>query len=60
MAPLGAVLKDEQVANVLSYVRSEWGNTAPEVLPETVARVRAETSGHAGYWTAEELLKVGN
>lgn len=60
MAPLGAVLKDEQIANVLSYVRSEWGNTAPEVQPETVAKVRAETAAHAGYWTAPELLKVGN
>ncbi|MFZ5494521.1 MAG: c-type cytochrome [Verrucomicrobiota bacterium] len=60
MAPLGAVLKDEQIANVLSYIRSEWGNTAPEVQPETVAKVRADTAGRATYWTAEELLKIGN
>lgn len=60
MAPLGAVLKDEQIANVLSYIRQEWGNTSPEVLPETVAKVRAETASHSGYWTAEELLKIGN
>lgn len=60
MAPLGAVLKDEQIANVLSYVRQEWGNSAPEVLPETVAKVRADTASRNGYWTADELLKVGN
>ncbi len=60
MAPLGAVLKDEQIANALSYVRSEWGNTAPEVQPETVAKVRAETASRTTYWTAPELLKVGN
>lgn len=60
MAPLGTVLKDEQIANVLSYIRSEWGNSAPEVLPETVAKVRAETATHTGYWTADALLKVGN
>jgi mono/diheme cytochrome c family protein len=60
MAPLGAVLKDEQIANVLSYVRSEWGNKAPEVQPETVARIRAETASRAGNWTPEELLKIGN
>lgn len=60
MAPLGGVLKDEQIANVLSYVRSEWGNTAPEVQPETVAKIRADTATHTGYWTAEELLKIGN
>lgn len=60
MAPLGAVLKDEQIANVLSYIRQEWGNTAPDVEPATVARIRADTATHAGYWTAEELLKIGN
>ena len=58
MAPLGAVLKDEQIANVLSYVRAELGNKAPEVQPETVAKVRAETATHTGYWTAPELLKI--
>jgi len=60
MAPLGAVLKDEQIANVLSYVRSEWGNTSPEVEAETVSRIRAETASRNGSWTAEELLKIGN
>ena len=60
MAPLGAVLKDEQIANVLSYVRSEWGNTAPEVQPETVAKVRADTAGRTTNWTAAELEKIGN
>jgi len=60
MAPLGAVLKDEQIANALSYVRSEWGNKAAEVQPETVAKVRAETAAHTGFWTAPELLKIGN
>lgn len=60
MAPLGGVLKDEQIANVLSYVRQTWGNTAPDVEPATVTRIRAETATHSGYWTAEELLKIGN
>jgi mono/diheme cytochrome c family protein len=60
MPGLGAVLKDEQIANVLSYIRSEWGNTAPEVQPETVAKVRADTASRAGPWTAAELLKIGN
>ncbi len=60
MAPLGAALKDEQIANVLSYVRSAWGNKAPEVQPETVAKVRAETASRTTYWTAAELAKIGN
>jgi mono/diheme cytochrome c family protein len=60
MAALGSVLKDDQVANVISYIRSEWGNTGPEVDPATVARIRAETADRKAPWTAEELLKIGN
>ena len=60
MAPLGAALKDEQIANALSYVRASWGNTAPEVQPETVAKVRADTASRTSFWTAAELLKIGN
>jgi mono/diheme cytochrome c family protein len=59
MAPLGTVLKDEQIANALSFVRQEWGNKAADVEPETVTRIRAEIADHAGYFTAAELLKVG-
>jgi mono/diheme cytochrome c family protein len=59
MAPLGS-LKDDQIANVISYVRASWGNTAPEVSPETVAKVRADTAGRTTFWTAAVLLKLGN
>lgn len=37
-------LRDEQIAQVLTYIRSEWGNNAPAVTAETVARIRAETA----------------
>jgi mono/diheme cytochrome c family protein len=59
MAPLGAALKDEQIANAISYVRASWGNTASEVQPETVAKVRAETASRTTYWTVPELEKLG-
>ena len=59
MASLGGVLKDDQIANVLSYVRQEWGNNAPEVKAETVARIRAEVGNRTAPWTAAELLKIG-
>ncbi len=60
MASLGGVLKDDQIANALTYVRSEWGNTASAVTPEAVAKVRAELAGRTAPWTAAELLKIGN
>ena len=34
-------LNDEQVANVLTYVYSQWGNNGAEVLPAMVKEVRA-------------------
>lgn len=60
MAPLGDALNDEKIANVLSYVRSEWGNNGPEVQPETVAAVRTATASRpkTQYWTAAELADV--
>jgi len=58
MAALGGVLKDEQIANVLTYVRQEWGNKAPEVKVETVAKIRGEVGSHSP-WTAAELQKIG-
>lgn len=58
MTPFGGVLKDDQIANVLTYVRQEWGNKAPEVKAETVAKVRAETATRTQAWTAAELEKI--
>ena len=59
MAPLGSVLKDEQIANALTYVRSEWGNSAPAVSAETVSKVRAELGARTAPFTPDELLKIG-
>ena len=34
-------LNDEKVANILTYVRNNWGNRAPAVSAETVGRIRS-------------------
>jgi len=54
MPPQGATLDDRKIAATLSYVRSAWGNDAPSVSPETVAKIRSEFDGHAP-WTVEAL-----
>ena len=54
MAPLGAILSDDDIANVLTYVRQAWGNDYPAVDSATVADARAAT-GARGMWTVEEL-----
>lgn len=46
MPSLGWRLNNEQLANILTYIRNNWGNQAPPVSPETVGRIRA--SLHSG------------
>lgn len=42
MTPLNN-LSDHEIANVLTYVRNNWGNSGEAVKPEEVNRVRAES-----------------
>lgn len=54
MPPWGASLSDDEVAGVLTYVRSNWSNSAGPVEPETVATIR-ERDQRSTPWTAQEL-----
>jgi cytochrome c oxidase cbb3-type subunit 2 len=40
MQPFGELLSDEEVAAVINHERTSWGNDAPTVTAEDVARVR--------------------
>jgi len=51
-------LSDEQIANVLTYVRSEWGNKAGPVTAAQVKKIRDQVASRTDYWTEPELLKV--
>ena len=46
---------DNKIAWVLTYVRQEWGNKAPEVTVEAVARIRAEAGARTTAWTESEI-----
>jgi len=52
------VLDDEQIANVLSYVRNEWGHGFSMVDPGTVKRIRDATAQRDDAWTEADLLKI--
>ena len=41
-------ITDEQVANVLTYVRNSWGNEDAPVTIDDVKRIRAEIAGSTG------------
>lgn len=40
MPPFGGTLSDERIADLVSYIRSAWGNDAPAVAGHEVARQR--------------------
>ena len=40
MSPWGAALTDAEIANVLTYVRTSWGNDAGEIAVSDVSRIR--------------------
>ncbi|HEY0456911.1 MAG TPA: PVC-type heme-binding CxxCH protein [Verrucomicrobiae bacterium] len=57
MPSLG-VLEDEQIANVLTYVRREWGHGYAPVSIATVKKIREETSQREDAWTEPDLMKL--
>jgi mono/diheme cytochrome c family protein len=54
MVPMGAQ-NDQWVANIASYIRNEFGNSASFVAPADVARVRSATADRKAMWTFAEL-----
>jgi mono/diheme cytochrome c family protein len=58
MPPFASAFTDQQIAGILSFIRSNWGNTAPAVTPDQVKAVREETKDRFAPWTMDELLKV--
>ena len=41
-------LNDDEVANILTYVMSSWGNSGPQITAKQVAEVRAKTKRAEG------------
>ena len=56
MTPFGGLLKDKEVAAVLTYVRNSFGNKASAITPEKVKAVRAATANQKDIYTSEKLL----
>jgi mono/diheme cytochrome c family protein len=55
MPPMG--LNDQQIADVLTYVRSNFGNSAPAVKPNDVKAARDANAARMTFWTEPELKK---
>ncbi len=51
-------LTDPKIADVLTYIRQEWGNTGGPVAPEGIAALRKELAARKESWTEPDLLTV--
>ena len=58
MPPWGPTMKDADIAAVLTYVRSTWGNKGTPITTASVAKIRAATASRTTPWTAAELAGV--
>lgn len=58
MAAMGVALSDEDLAAVLTYMRTSWGNKAGEVTADDVKKIRAEIGGHPQPVNGEQLMKL--
>lgn len=58
MPPQGAALSDQQIADVLTYVRAEFGGGASEVTVDQVKAIRDAEKARAAMWTEAELQKI--
>lgn len=57
MTPFGGMLNDQEVADVLTFVRNSFGNKGAAVSPEKVKEIRAAIKDKKGFYSPDELLK---
>ena len=58
MQPWDKTLNDQKIADVLTYIRSEWGNTASPVAAEQIAALRKELASHPDSFVEADLNAV--
>ena len=49
---------DSQLAAILTYVRSDWGNNAPPITADMVKQIRGEFKDRKEQWTWPEVQKI--
>lgn len=58
MPAMGAGLSDDDLAAVLTYIRTTFGNKASDITPEQVKAIRAKLASHSQPSTADELKAI--
>jgi mono/diheme cytochrome c family protein len=58
MQPWEGQYTDAQLSAILTYIRSDWGNSAPPIPPEAVKQMREELKDRKDQWTFPEVMKM--
>jgi mono/diheme cytochrome c family protein len=58
MPPWSGVLSNDQIASVMTYVRTSWGNTANEVTVAEVNSAQAKFASQTGAFCEADLMKI--
>ncbi len=53
-----SVLTPEKIADLMTYIRGSWGNTANAVTVDEVNAAKTKFVSHSAAWTEAELLKI--
>jgi mono/diheme cytochrome c family protein len=53
-----ATLTPKKIAAVTSYIRQEWGNSAPEISEAKVVAAKKEFAGQTSQWSEALLLQI--
>lgn len=57
MTPFAGMLKDDEIANVLTFVRNSFENKAAPITPDQVKAIRAANPDRLMFYKTDELLK---
>jgi mono/diheme cytochrome c family protein/glucose/arabinose dehydrogenase len=57
MTPFGGMLNDKEIADVLTFARNHFGNSAAAITPQQVSAVRQATKSMTGFYRIETLLQ---
>lgn len=57
MTPFGMMLNDQEIADVLTYVRNSFTNEANPISAAKVKEIRESIKDKKGFYTPDELLK---
>jgi Cytochrome c, mono- and diheme variants len=58
MQPWEKTLSDAKIADVLTFIRQEWGNAGGPISPEGIAALRKELANHPDSFTEHDLQAV--